>query len=78
MQADIKIKENNMTTHTVPFKDALNYWIKLGFISYKVILPNGGVDHFALISAAVSLALLQEFYLAIHYRVPIAAAAGVI
>ena len=48
------------------------------WFGYKVILPNGGVDIFALISAAVSLALLQKFHLPIHYLVPIGAAAGVI
>ena len=48
------------------------------WFGYKVILPNGGVDIFALISAAVSLVLLQKFHLPIHYLVPIGAAAGVI
>jgi len=44
----------------------------------KVILPNGGIDFFALISAVVSLVLLQKFHLPIHYLVPAGAAAGVI
>ncbi len=48
------------------------------WFGYKVILPNGGVDFFALISAAVSLALLQKFHMPIHYLVPIGAAVGVI
>ena len=48
------------------------------WFGYKVILPEGGVDIFALISAAVSLALLQKFHLPIHYLVPIGAASGVI
>jgi chromate transporter len=48
------------------------------WFGYKVILPDGGVDIFALISAAVSLALLQKFHMPIHYLVPIGAAAGVI
>ena len=53
----------------------LNLAVWFGF---KVILPNGGVDVFALISAAVSLALLQKFHMPIHYLVPVGAAAGVI
>ena len=48
------------------------------WFGHKVILPNGGVDFFALISAVVSLALLQKFHMPIHYLVPIGAAAGVI
>jgi len=48
------------------------------WFGYKVILPESGVDIFALISAAVSLALLQKFHMPIHYLVPVGAAAGVI
>ena len=48
------------------------------WFGHKVILPNGGVDFFALISAVVSLALLQKFHMPIHYLLPIGAAAGVI
>ena len=48
------------------------------WFGHKVILPNGGVDFFALISAVVSLALLQKFHMPIYYLVPIGAAAGVI
>jgi len=53
----------------------LNLAVWFGF---KVILPDSGVDVFALISAAVSLALLQKFHLPIHYLVPVGASAGVI
>lgn len=45
---------------------------------HKVILPNSGLDIFAVVSALVSLALLQKFHFPIHYLVPIGAAAGVI
>jgi chromate transporter len=48
------------------------------WFGHKVILPNGGPDLFALVSAAVSLALLQKFHFPIHYLVPIGAAAGVV
>ena len=48
------------------------------WFGYKVILPDGGVDFFTLISVAASLALLQKFHMPIHYLVPIGAAAGVI
>lgn len=44
----------------------------------KVILPNGGLDIFALLTAAVSLVLLQIFHLPVHYLVPLGAVAGVI
>jgi len=29
-----RYKENNMATHTISFRDALKFWIKLGFISF--------------------------------------------
>jgi chromate transporter len=48
------------------------------WFGYKVILPDSGVDFFALISTAVSLTLLQKFHLPIHYLLPLGAAAGVI
>jgi chromate transporter len=48
------------------------------WFGHKVMLPNGGVDLFAVLSAIVSLVLLQRFHFPIHYLVPIGAAAGVI
>lgn len=48
------------------------------WFGHKVILPNGGVDIFAVISAVVSLVLLQKFHFPIHCLVPIGAVAGVI
>lgn len=48
------------------------------WFGHKVILPNGGIDLFALIGAAVSLALLQKFHFPVHYLVPVGAAAGII
>ena len=48
------------------------------WFGYKVILPGNSVDLFALVSAAVSLLLLQKYHLPIHYLVPIGAAAGVV
>jgi chromate transporter len=48
------------------------------WFGYKVILPNGGLDLFALGSAAVSLVLLQKFHFPIQYLVPAGAAAGVV
>jgi chromate transporter len=44
----------------------------------NVIFPDGGIDFFTLISAVVSLVLLQKFHLPIHYLVPGGAAAGMI
>jgi chromate transporter len=44
----------------------------------KVILPDGGLDVFAAISAVVSLALLQKLHFPIHYLIPVGATAGVI
>jgi len=48
------------------------------WFGYKVILPSNGVDLFALISAVISLLLLQKFHLPIHYLVLLGAAVGVI
>jgi chromate transporter len=48
------------------------------WFAHKVILTNGGLDLFALISAGVSLFLLQKFHLPVHYLVPLGAAVGVI
>ena len=48
------------------------------WFGHKVILPDGGIDLFALISAGVSLVMLQKFHLPVHYLVPLGAAAGVI
>jgi chromate transporter len=44
----------------------------------NVILPNGGIDLFSLISAAACFLLIQRFHLPIHFLVPAGAAAGVI
>ena len=43
----------------------------------KVILPDAGIDGFALVCAVVSLVLLQKFHFPIQYLVPIGAAAGI-
>jgi chromate transporter len=48
------------------------------WFGHKVILPDGGLDLFALISAGVALVLLQKFHALVHYLVPLGAAAGVI
>ena len=48
------------------------------WFGYKVILPEAGVDGFALAAAIVSLVLLQKFHFPIQYLVPIGAAAGVV
>ncbi len=48
------------------------------WFGYKVILPENGVDLFAMVSAAVSLVVLQKFHFPIHYLVLIAAATGII
>jgi len=48
------------------------------WFGYKVILPEAGVDGFALVAAIVSLVLLQKFHFPIQYLVPIGAAAGVV
>jgi len=48
------------------------------WFGHKVILPDGGIDLFSLISAGVSLVLLQKFHLPVHYLVPLGAVAGVI
>ena len=47
------------------------------WFGYKVILPEAGIDVFALVSAVISLVLLQKFHFPIQYLVPIGAAAGV-
>ncbi len=47
------------------------------WFGYKVILPETGIDGFALVAAIVSLVLLQKFHFPIQYLVPIGAAAGV-
>jgi chromate transporter len=44
----------------------------------KVILPDAGIDLYALIAAVVSLVLLQTFHFPVQYLVPIGAAAGVV
>jgi chromate transporter len=48
------------------------------WFGYKVIVTGGGVDLFAILSAIVSLMLLQKFHFPIHYLVPVGAVAGVI
>ena len=49
------------------------------WFGYKVILPNGdGLDVFAMISAVVSLLLLQKYHVPIQYMVPLGAAAGIV
>ena len=48
------------------------------WFGYKVILPNGTLDSFALAAAVVSLVLLQKFHLPIHYLIPIGAVTGVV
>jgi chromate transporter len=48
------------------------------WFGYKVILPDGTLDLFALAAALVSLILLEKFHLPIHYLVPLGAAAGVV
>jgi chromate transporter len=48
------------------------------WFGHKVLLPNGGIDLFAVVSAVAPLVLLQKFHFPIHYLVPIGAAAGVI
>ena len=48
------------------------------WFGHKVIIPDGGIDLFALVSGIVSLVLLQRFHLPIHYLIPLGAAAGVI
>ncbi|RJQ83530.1 MAG: chromate efflux transporter [Desulfobacteraceae bacterium] len=48
------------------------------WFGHRVILLDGGIDFFALISAGISLALLQKFHLPVHYLVPAGAAAGIV
>ncbi|ACN14074.1 ChrA1 [Desulforapulum autotrophicum HRM2] len=49
------------------------------WFGYKVILPNGqGFDFFALISAAISLLLLQKYHFPLQYMVPLGAVAGIV
>ncbi|MGB5983725.1 MAG: chromate efflux transporter [Desulfobacterales bacterium] len=48
------------------------------WFGHKVLLPNGGIDLFAIVSAVASLVLLQKFHFPIHYLVPIGAVAGVV
>ena len=48
------------------------------WFGYKIVLPNAGIDLFALISAVISILLLQKLHLSIHYLVPAGALAGVI
>ena len=48
------------------------------WFGYRVMLPSGGIDLFAIGSAALCLVLLQRFHIPIHYLVPAGAAAGVI
>jgi chromate transporter len=48
------------------------------WFGHKVLLLNEIIDLFAIVSAVVSLVLLQQFHFPIHYLVPIGAVAGVI
>ncbi|MGD8208310.1 MAG: chromate efflux transporter [Desulfobacterales bacterium] len=48
------------------------------WFGHKVILPDNALDSFALVSAIVSLVLLQRFQLPIHFLVPVGAATGII
>jgi chromate transporter len=48
------------------------------WFGHRVILPDGGIDLFAVLSGVASLVLLQKFHVPIHYLVPMGAAAGVI
>ena len=43
-----------------------------------VLLPDGGLDPFALLSARISLVLLQKVHLPVHYLVSLGVASGVI
>jgi chromate transporter len=45
---------------------------------HKVLLPDSGLDLFALLSAGVLLVSLQKFHLPVHYLVSLGAASGVI
>jgi hypothetical protein len=47
-------------------------------LNFCMLLPDGGLDLFALLSAGVSLALLQKFHLPVHFLVSLGAASGVI
>jgi len=48
------------------------------WFGYKVFLPDGGLDLFALTSGSLSLVLLQRFHIPIQYMVPMGAVAGMI
>ena len=48
------------------------------WFGHKVILPGGALYFFALVSAIVSLVILQRFHLPIHFLVPVGAVIGVI
>jgi chromate transporter len=52
----------------------LNLAVWFGF---KVILPEAGIDGFALVAAMGSLVLLQKFHFPVQSLVPVGAAAGV-
>jgi hypothetical protein len=45
---------------------------------HKVILPNGNLDFFALISAGASFVLLQKLHMPIHLLVHLGAVTGLI
>ncbi|MBT3807467.1 MAG: chromate efflux transporter [Desulfobacula sp.] len=49
------------------------------WFGYKVILPSGeGLDVYALVSAIISLLLLQKYHVPIQYMVPLGAVVGMI
>ena len=47
-------------------------------LNFCMLLPDGGLDLFALLSAGVSLVLLQKLHLPVHCLVSLGAASGVI
>jgi chromate transporter len=48
------------------------------WFGHKVLLPDGDIDFFAVISAAASLVLLQKYHFPVQYLVPVGAVAGLI
>ncbi|MFH1156501.1 MAG: chromate efflux transporter [Pseudomonadota bacterium] len=48
------------------------------WFGYTVMVQQGGLDIFALVSAAASLVLLQKFHFPVQYLVPVGALSGII
>lgn len=48
------------------------------WFGYKIFFPESGMDGFAIVSACLSLLLLQKYHLPIQYMVPIGAVAGIL